>query len=246
MDRSGDGVAPDISGQSVAQKLEESRRDVLDLTLRNSLLNFRPSRRLGLPVVDELSREVFRILVRSGRVMYFLPAPEQTGQSNRGDEDNEIPTELLSLLAQPEVESQEPAPRHVDNKLQTLLDKAALNRRLLGTFRHARSSIEEQGVNTLYLALGMLRWYESEDSELERSAPLILVPVRLDRTDVRHSFKLAWTEDEIEANLSLEAKLRNDFRVHLPEMPSEDDLDVAEYLGQAAKGRESFQAVVRG
>ena len=241
MELSGDGVAPDSSGQSVAQKLEESRRDVLDLTLRNSLLNFRPSRRLGVRVVDELSREVFRILVRNGRVMYFLPAPEQTVQPNGGDEDNEIPSELLSLLAEPEVESQEPAPRHVDNKLQTLLDKAALNRRLLGTFRHARSSIEEQGVNTLYLALGMLRWYESEDSELERSAPLILVPVRLDRTDVRHSFKLAWTEDEIEANLSLEAKLLNDFRVRLPEMPSEDDLDVGEYLGQAAKAVSRFK-----
>ena len=224
-----------MSGQPVAQQLEESRQDVLDLSLRNSLLNFRPSKRLGAPVVDELSREIFRILVGNGRVMYFVSAPEQTARPKGSDEDNEIPSELLSLLGGPDVETREPAARHVDNKLQTPLDRAVLNRRLLGTFRHARSSIEEQGVNTLYLALGMLRWYESENSELERSAPLILVPVRLDRTDVRHNFKLSWTEDEIEANLSLEAKLRNDFRVRLPEMPSEDDLDVADYLGQAAE-----------
>ena len=167
--------------------------------------------------------------------MYFLPAADEGPRPQTSDEDEEIPSELLSLLGEPEVDSTEPAGRHVDNKLQTSLDRAPLNRRLLGTFRQARSSIEEQGVNTLYLALGLLRWYESDNSELERTAPLILVPVRLDRTDVRHSFKLSWTEDEIEANLSLEAKLKNDFGVRLPEMPSEDDLDVPDYLRQVAK-----------
>lgn len=220
--------------QSVAQKLEDSRRDVLDLSLRNSLLNFRPSKRWGVEVVDELSHEVFRILAGNGRVMYFLPAPEEAAHPVGNGEDGEIPTELLSLLGEPEVDSTEPAGRHVDNKLQTSLDRATLNRRLLATFRHARTSIEEQGVNTLYLALGLLRWYESDNSELERGAPLILVPVRLDRTNMR-SFKLSWTEDEIEGNLSLEAKLKSDFGLRLPEMPSEDDLDVGDYFRQVAK-----------
>ena len=234
------GGTRDGGEPSVAEKLEASRRDVLDLSLRNSLLNFRPSRLRGAEVVDELSREVFRMLVEKGRVMYFLPKPDEPEPTEEsagdGDEDGDVPSELWTLLAEPEPEtdSGEPASRHVDNKLQTSLDRATLSRRLLGTFRHARSSIEEQGVNTLYLALGLLRWYESENSELERSAPLILVPVRLDRSDVRHSFKLRWTGDEIEANLSLEAKLRNDFAVRMPEMPAEDDLDVEEYLDEVA------------
>ena len=231
---SSEGTAHNPNQTFVAQKLEQSRRDVLDLTLRNSLLNFRPSKRWGIEVVDELSPEIFRILVERQRVMYFLPAPEVKSKEETGDEDEDFPSELLTLLAEPEVESDGPADRHVDNKLQTTLVRATLNRRLRETFRQARSSIEEQGVNTLYLALGLLRWYESEKSELERIAPLILIPVRLDRTDVRHSFKLSWTEDEIEANLSLEAKLKNDFDVRLPEMPREDDLDISKYFEQVA------------
>ena len=47
MELSNEAVVQDTSGQSVARKLEESRRDVLDLSLRNSLLNFRPSKRCG-------------------------------------------------------------------------------------------------------------------------------------------------------------------------------------------------------
>ena len=235
MELSSESAVQGTSGLSVARKIEESRRDVLDLSLRNSLLNFRPSRRWGAEVVDELSSEVFRILVDKRRVMYFIPAPEATSEPEAGDKDEDFPSELFTLLAEPEVDSGEPASRHVDNKLQTLLERATLNRRLRETSRQMRSSIEEQGVNTLYLALGLLRWYESDKSELERVAPLILIPVRLNRTDVRHSFRLSWTEDEIEANLSLEAKLRNDFGVRLPEMPREDDLELPGYLQQVAK-----------
>ena len=235
MEPSNESAMHYTNGTSIAQKLEQSRRDVLDLTLRNSLLNFRPSKRWGIEVVDELSAEISRILVEKQRTMYFIPAPEAISESRTDDEDKEIPSELLTLLGEPEVDSDGPADRHVDNKLQTLLERATLNRRLRETFRQARSSIEEQGVNTLYLALGLLRWYESEKSELERVAPLVLVPVRLDRTDVRHSFKLSWTEDEIEANLSLEAKLKNDFDVRLPELAREDDLEISEYLQQVTK-----------
>lgn len=235
MDPSNENATQETSGLSVAQKIEESRRDVLDLSLRNSLLNFRQSRRLGVEVVDELSSEIFRILVKKRRIMYFLPAPKEKSEPKTEYKNEDFPFELLTLLAEPEVESDEPADRHVDNKLQTSQERAPLNRRLIETFRHARSSIEEQGVNTLYLALGLLRWYESDQSEVERVAPLILVPVKLDRTDVRHSFKLSWTEDEIEANLSLEAKLKNDFAISMPELPGEDEFEFTEYLRQVAK-----------
>ena len=81
----------------------------------------------------------------------------------------------------------------------------------------------------------MLRWYESDTSTTERRAPLLLIPVQLARSSVRENFKLTWTKDEIEANLSLEAKLKQDFNVRLPEMPAEHDLDVEGYLTRVEK-----------
>ena len=225
----------------IREAIEKSRRDVLDLSLRNPLLNFRPSKRRGLEVVDELSRELFRIVVQSGRVMYFRAAPEEQaapGSHGADDPSSDVPAELLALLAQPVTDPDGTAARHTDNKLQTGLTLPRLNLRLRETARQARLSIEEQGVNILYLALGMLRWYESERSDTERRAPLVLVPVRLTRASVRASFKLAWTKDEIEPNLSLEAKLKQDFNVALPKMPSEDDLDIDAYLAGVGRAVE--------
>ena len=253
----------------IQSDLDKSRRDVLDLSLRNPLLNFRPTGRRGVQVVDEISRELFAILVASRRVMYFRPAPDDRGLRTQPDSDasdaapdatsdatsdaasddapddapvaapdaapDDVPAELLALLAEPASEPDGTAARHTDNKLQTALTTAGLNLRLRETFRQARLSIEEQGVNILYLALGMLRWYESDSSDRERRAPLVLIPVQLARSGVRENFKLTWTGDEIEANLSLEAKLKQDFAVRLPEMPPEDDLDVDDYLARVER-----------
>ena len=95
--------------------------------------------------------------------MSFLPKPEP--EENDG----------LQLFADDEVEN-DPT-RYTDSKLQTDYSSTELQRRLLTTYYTARTAIEEQGVNTLYLALGMLQWYESESSEIPRYAPLILIPV---------------------------------------------------------------------
>ena len=47
--------------------------------------------------------------------------------------------------------------------------------------RQAKVSIEENGVNTIYLALGFLKWFETEKSDKPRYAPLVLIPVDIIR-----------------------------------------------------------------
>lgn len=45
----------------------------------------------------------------------------------------------------------------------------------------AKALEDEQGINILYLAIGFLRWFEDERSEVIREAPRILIPVSLER-----------------------------------------------------------------
>ena len=192
----------------IASVIETSREELLDLGLRNPLLNYRPSRARGVEVVDELPAEVFRVLVRERKAMSFKAAPEET---RNGSEE-------ALWLAQPgDEDAQEgPAARHVDTQLQTNLGSAKLQSRLIKTERDARTFIEEQGVNILYLALGMLHWYESQTSQEQRRAPLILVPVALDRSNVRERFRLRYTDEELGDNLSLMSKLKLEYLWQAP------------------------------
>ena len=196
---------------SIQTELDAARKELLDLGLRNPLINYRLSRARGVEIVDESPPDVYRILVEEGKAMSFLPKPEP-------EEDDD-----LQLFEDEEAEA-DPT-RHTDNKLQTDYLSTELRRRLLNTYYAARTAIEEQGVTTLYLALGMLQWYESESSDMLRHAPLILIPVEIDRASVRASFRVRYTEEDIGTNLSLQEKLNLEFGVQLPDLPDVDDLE---------------------
>ena len=198
--------------------LETARRDLLDLGLRNNpLLNYRLLRARGLELVDELPAQVHHVLINQGRAMSFLPVSEE---------------EPNGLLGQPkEVVAADPAAaRHIDTKLQTALSSPELQARLLSTYYLANSFIQEQGVNTLFLALGMLTWYESEDSEEAKRAPLVLVPVALERSNVRERFQLRHTGEDSGENLSLMEKTRAEFGVTLPSISDAEDVNVEGYF----------------
>jgi hypothetical protein len=63
----------------------------------------------------------------------------------------------------------------------SLLPKEKLEASLIELYRKARSDMEEGGSNTLYLALGFLKWKKSATDEKTYRAPLILLPIRLER-----------------------------------------------------------------
>ena len=222
MPRDHSSATPDRA--SLDRQLNQSRKELLDLTGRNSLLNFRPSRIRGLKITDAIPHEVFRILVRDRRAMSFRPAEAATEAAPAPD-DQKTPAALPPLMATDD-DPGRPAGRRADNRLQTPYDRTQLDLRLRNTFRFAHTSLEEQGVNILYLALGMLHWYESESSEDPRWAPLILVPAALSRTDARTRFKIEFADEEIDANLSLEEKLRQEFDIRLPPLSDAEDIDV--------------------
>ncbi|MDB5081434.1 MAG: hypothetical protein JWP00_3358 [Chloroflexi bacterium] len=297
--------------QAIALRLEAARRDLLDLGLRNSLLNFHSKGARSIEVMDELPVEIFRMLVREKKALTFLgdaakdraraarnpaqpalfelapstgereaPRPDvapanpeastippdgleapqfsfpppglhQTGttstgfpapgQSKPGSVQNGWD---LSAPAQ-HISSQTTAPdgtmvlpgsngtelhrRYTDSKLQTTLSTDDLQKRLLKIFYDARTSIEDQGVNILYLALGMLEWYEADSSEQLRRAPLLLIPVEIVRKDVRDRFTLRYTEEDLGHNLSLENKLKADFGLTLPHLPELEKLELEPY-----------------
>ncbi|MFV2044560.1 MAG: DUF4011 domain-containing protein, partial [Anaerolineales bacterium] len=225
-------IAPvEESDDNVRAKLDVARRDLLDMGLRNKLLNYRPLKAKGLEIDDEKPTEVYRILVEERRSMSFLPVPEKE------DNDDESQLELGEAdeaLAQPEEPEEKDPGRHTDDKLQTPNTSPVLHRRLLNSYYAAKTYIEEQGVNILFLALGMLHWYESEHSSDKRKAPLVLVPVELKRANVKENFRIRYADDEIIENLSLRFKLASDFGITMPDFPSED-LDLASYFRKVLK-----------
>jgi hypothetical protein len=106
-----------------------------------------------------------------------------------------------------------------DKQLNARLKRLALNAHEAGT---------ELGVNTLFAAFGLLRWYESDDSTEPVLSPLLLVPVRIDRDTVESPWVLRPEADEVRRNDTLAELMKADHRVAFPQI--EDLLDDPEDL----------------
>jgi very-short-patch-repair endonuclease len=234
---------------TLTARLEASRQELLDLGLRNPLLNLR-SKAQGVAVVREESAQVLEILVKQGKTMYFTAAPEPPKKKEKAEAKGTLFSDAADELPSLETYFSEHPPVEVlpteaeqqllltDNKLQTAEPLARLETRLLNTYYTARTSLEETGVNILYLALGQLSWYETESSPEPRKAPLVLVPVVLERGTVAERFKLTYSGAELEGNLSLQARLKADFGIALP-LPELETQSLADYF-------EAVQAALAG
>jgi very-short-patch-repair endonuclease len=218
----------------IARQIETLRRNLLDIGTRNRLVSapLKSSRANVLEVIDEKADHVFAMLWRDSAALTFAhndtkqPAADSEDESlETDDESNSVPVYV------PAEESSEDgvASRHKDNRLQTRLLAEPLQKRLLTLQRDSALFEEEQGVNILFLAVGFIKWFEADSSDVERFAPLLLIPVTLQRDRVRSRFKLTRREDDIEVNLSLQAKLKQDFGIDLPELPEGDDWQPSDY-----------------
>ncbi|MDA1270185.1 MAG: DUF3320 domain-containing protein [Chloroflexi bacterium] len=197
----------------VRAKLEAARRDLLDLGMRNPLLNYRLLRSRGVALQGHTPHEVITALAEQDRTAVFMP---EEGD-DAGDSGNSARRDL---------------------RFATVHPAADLDRRLVSTYRLASSFIQEQGVNTLFMALGMLEWRDADPqgaNQETRLAPLVLLPVTLERVNVKGRFRLRHTGDDPETNVSLREKLRLEFGVALPELPEADLLDIEAYFDSVAE-----------
>ncbi len=128
--------------------------------------------------------------------------------------------------------------KHKDDALQTLLFPDQL-RAQLGSLRNRVRGIEQEtGVATLHLALGFLEWFESERDDKPCVSPLLLLPVALEGKRGRggeEEFRLTATDGTPVGNLSLELRLRDDFRFTLPALDAEAENPAETYLAAVAE-----------
>ncbi len=191
------------------------QQNLLDMGLRNNLLNFKEVART-IPIVDVDLMDLYDSLVKNKKKLSFLPK-----SSSKDSED-----ELWSIPV--ESDGQE------ELQLQTTLTEKELQKRLFSLFQYYRTSVQDLGYNNLFLALGFVEWKQQKDNSTHK-APLVLVPVELSRRSVGSPFKVQWTGEDLSLNLSLKHKLQ-DQGIVLPEQNAIDsENDLVEYIEKVKK-----------
>ena len=199
----------DLSGnetQAVITKQLLWERRLLDLSLRNNLLNIRITKNTLQLIPANLScledaladGEEFRILHRPAD--WESPAMDFGIYSSIPESDPMVGF-INSELSQ--------------KRLRFYLPENDLGKALTHLYRSSRTSIEENGANTLYLALGLLKWYETPSSERPRYAPILLLPVEIIRKSAAKGYVIRTREEETMMNITLLEMLRQNFGISI-------------------------------
>jgi hypothetical protein len=215
-------VEIDEDAEGPAGKLTLWQRKLLDLTTRNRLLHLPDSAKgVRLLCPDPAALED---LLSSGQRIRVVAVPDL--KSSGRDEALYEQQNNESLVD--EVARQALA----RGEVLASLEKVKLEATLIDLFRKARSDLEEGGANTLFLAIGFLKWKKSADDPKTYSAPLVLLPVKLERKSAMSGVTLSLLDEEPRFNLTLLELLRHDFELVIPgldgELPSDGSgIDVA-------------------
>lgn len=200
MNRMNSVISDNLPVSKAPTPVQNWQKSLLDLSLRNPLIN-RTSRHaveLRVPPAligefEDLVNDKEYIALAAGR---YRPA----GLSDDGLQQEQIRAE--SLLQERTVEV-ELAPKERVQRLQALATSA-------------RTAIEETGANNLYLAIGTLHW-DSDGSRLH--SPLILIPVNLER--IGDDFRLILDETGASTpNYSFLDRFARDTGIELTELRS--------------------------
>jgi len=215
---------PDPATLNPKDRLARWQRKLLDLSLRNNLLNFKSGKKaLKLEAPDPGALED---LLADGQALKLLPRPDLMDGADPRDQAIYERREREDLRREHALDALK------RREVFIAVPRDELETRLVELYRAARSTLQEGGANTLFLAMGFLSWTRDDKAQQRYRAPLVLVPVTLNRKSARSGFTLTVHDDEPRFNPTLIEMLRQDFKLNLGvaegELPKDDaGLDVA-------------------
>ena len=180
-------------------------RRLLDLSLKNALLNFRPEK-YALHAVSCDVNETFDA-VAAGDELALL---ESTADLRAA-----LPQEVYFPRPAKLVAAAELVALELKNRrFRTFAGKEKVAEVLRYLQKKAKTAEEEAGADVLFLAFGFLKWFTSDDAREPKYAPLILQPVRLVRSRGGKGLSVI-AAGEVQFNNTLLEFLMREFKIDI-------------------------------
>ena len=215
---------------TVEEALKRLRTRLLDLSMRNRLLNYRHPKGRAVQFINDPDLDLLFDRLEEGKVATLAHVPDPPLSRYDDGKKPEVRTYAGELGIGTAVEFQGAKANGNYRRmpgLQVLQYPTDLEKFLRKLATEARTVVEETGTNMLYLMFGFLEFYDSEDSQKACLAPLISMPANLTKGTLNqesrtYSYDLTYSGEDIVENFTLREKLRQEFRLELPELDPED------------------------
>lgn len=225
-----------IVGEKEISRVTQWERRLLDMDMRNALLNFKVSQTAVKLLVPSL--EDFIESIGESHSYSLEPRPKE-GADNL--EKLSKTFERASFL-KPYVDYV--LYEYKNKRLRTVFDVKEHESTLLRLYRKEKSIQEETGTVTLYIAAGFLKWCEGEGAE-EKYAPIFLYPATLTKKGaVSAAYSVEVNTEDVQINSTLLEFLYQDFNVDmrgLANVPLNDTKELLSVLARIKRETVSFK-----
>ena len=194
----------------VARRIEDWRRRLIDLSLANRLIAYKPTIATTLEIVAPSLHELLATPDRAEPWNFYLP-PEPEEATDDATSDAAATVDELLVRAE-----NRDRPRRANEIEVTEQNPKRIARILDNLAKRSNTEFQDKALRILYVAAGFLDWHDAQRDK-SISSPLVLVPVELRRESTRDPYRMFFLEDEeIVINPSLTEKLRRDANLDVP------------------------------
>ncbi|MFT3985117.1 MAG: DUF4011 domain-containing protein [Lachnospiraceae bacterium] len=193
-----------LTNNEVTRQIQWERK-LLDLSMRNMLINMR----LTKAVVPLLTADFGYLedTLADGEEFQVTPRPMEWDLAEINIFNVESTNHLGPYKDLIALECKR-------KRLPTIYTEKELNSALTKMYRSAKTSMEENGASTLYLALGLLRWFEKKKGEMPpRYAPIILIPIDITRKSASKGYTMRMRDEDAQINITMLEFLKQNYDI---------------------------------
>lgn len=217
----------EIGGEKEISRVTQWERKLLDMDMRNALLNFKVTQAVAKLLVPNI--EDFIENIGENKTYTLGSKPKENTYNldkiSTGFERNSYLKPFVDYTLY----------EYKNKRLRTVYDTKEHDSTLLRLFRKEKSIQEETGTVTLYLAAGFLKWCEKEDGE-ERYAPIFLYPVSITKKGIAQAvYNLEVNSEDAQINTTLLEFLYQEFNLDMRGLAQVELNDAKDMLSVLAR-----------
>ena len=196
---------PDAAERQLT-RVDKWKRELLDITSRNNMVSMKQGTKVMPLLVSSVSE--LEDHLADGREFTLLPKPQDwNGAAAYGERPFETEN-YAGNYAQSE------AADLSIRRIRTPMTESDTEKSLRSIYRLSKKMLDETGCNSLFMAIGVLRWFEGKSTGVARYAPLILVPAEMKKK--QNGYTVKKLDEDTVFNVTLAEKLRQEFEVTIP------------------------------
>ena len=192
-----------IDDEETKDKLWERR--LLDLSMKNALLNFTPTKTV-VQLLSSSADDTIDSLTEKGEMTLAPATAEVKALADRKN--------YFGAAAQVKGMKELIGLENRSGILRTYLEDAPLLDTIGKLVRRNKEANEESGTKILYLAIGFLKWLSREDGAAHY-APLVLQPIQIKKSKGGAGYSVVLMDEEASVNATLLEYLKQEFNIDI-------------------------------